>query len=591
MTLFRVWAPGNETPIHSVELQLDDRRLPMTATGRGWWERDVPRTTAGQDYAFILDGGQSLPDPRSPWQPQGVHGPSRVVDHTAFAWTDDDWSAPSSLGSAVLYELHIGTFTPEGTFRAAIDRLDDLRELGVTHIELLPVADFPGEHGWGYDGVALYAPKEAYGGPQGLKELVNAAHQRGLAVILDAVYNHLGPDGNYLSQFGPYFTGRYHTPWGEAINFDGPGSDEVRRFFLDNALMWLRDYHFDGLRLDAVHAIYDHSALHFLEELAQEVHQLQEALGRPLLLIAESDLNDPRIVRPVHAGGYGIHTQWSDDFHHALHTVLTGEQDGYYRDFGSLAQLACALRRAYVYAGDYSAFRQRRHGRVPCVRPGDESLTLLSGDHFLAYAQNHDQIGNRAQGERLAQLVNDDQLKIAAALLFTSPFVPMLFQGEEWAASSPFLYFADHQDPELARAVSEGRRQEFAAFGWNPDDVPDPESPETFRRSKLNWQERENEPHATILDWHRRLIRLRHERPALGNHRLESVTVDFDEEARWLILHRPPLATVCNLAGHSQQLPLPKLPQATLLASDPEITLQGRTITLPAHSVAILSFD
>ena len=459
----------------------------MTARADGWWTAEAVSAAPGTDYAFRLDGGPPLPDPRSVWQPQGVHGPSRVLDHGAFPWTDGRWQQ-GPLPSAVLYELHVGTFTPEGTFEAAIARLDHLVDLGITHVELMPVAEFPGSRGWGYDGVDLYAPHHAYGGPEGLKRLVNACHAKGFAVLLDVVYNHLGPAGNYLERFGPYFTARHQTPWGPAVNLDGPGSDEVRRFFCDNALMWLRDYHLDGLRLDAVHALVDTSAVSFLEQLAAEVHALEAHLGRHLVLIAESDLNDPRVVRPPELGGYGLGAQWSDDFHHALHTVLTGERDGYYADFGSLADLAKALTGTFVYDGRYSHFRGRRHGRPTAG---------LTGDHFLGYLQNHDQIGNRAQGERSSHLPNSGRLKIAAALVLTSPFIPLLFQGEEWGASTPFQYFTDHDDPELGRAVREGRRVEFAGFGWAPEAIPDPQDPATFARSKLDWQERARSPMPT----------------------------------------------------------------------------------------------
>jgi maltooligosyltrehalose trehalohydrolase len=462
---FRVWAPRAT----KVEIAVDNTRTPMAPDTSGWWTADVPADGPATEYTFILDGGHPLPDPRSAWQPRGVHGPSRVVDHQAFAWTDARWQ-PGPLSSATVYELHVGTFTLAGTFEAAIERLDHLVALGITHVELMPVAEFPGGRGWGYDGVDLYAPHHGYGGPEGLKRLVDAAHRRGLAVILDVVYNHLGPAGNYLEHSGPYFTDRHRTPWGPAVNLDGPGSSEVRRFFCDNALMWLRDYYMDGLRLDAVHALIDTSAVHFLEQLAAEVQALAAQLGRHLVLIAESDLNDPRLVRPPEVGGYGVAAQWSDDFHHALHAVLTGERAGYYEDFGTLADLAQALTCAFVYDGRYSRFRDRRHGRP---------ATGLSGHRFFGYLQNHDQIGNRAKGERSSHLISPGRLKIAAGLVLTSPFVPLLFQGEEWGASTPFQYFTDHEDPELGRAVSEGRRSEFSAFAWSAEEVPDPQDPAT----------------------------------------------------------------------------------------------------------------
>jgi maltooligosyltrehalose trehalohydrolase len=508
-----------------------------------------------------------------------VHGPSRVLGQGAFPWTDERWQ-PRPLPSAVLYELHVGTFTPVGTFEAAIERLDHLVELGVTHVELMPVAEFPGERGWGYDGVDLYAPHHAYGGPEGLKRLVNAAHGKGLAVLLDVVYNHLGPAGNYLERFGPYFTDRYQTPWGQAVNLDGPGSDEVRRFFCDNALMWLRDYHLDGLRLDAVHALMDTSAVPFLEQLAAEVRALEAHLGRHLVLIAESDLNDPRVVRPSELGGYGLAAQWSDDFHHALHAVLTGERAGYYADFGRLADLAQALTGTFVYDGRYSRFRGHRHGRPTAG---------LTGDHFLGYLQNHDQVGNRARGERSSHLVNAGRLKIAAALVLTAPFVPLLFQGEEWGASTPFQYFTDHEDAELGRAVSEGRRAEFVAFGWAPDEVPDPQDPATYLRSKLEWRERERESHAGLFAWYRALIRLRRQSPALTDGRLERVRVHFDEAARWLVLERGPVTVACNLAAQAQRLPIRRQqPSEVLLTSDPMIEVGASGVALPPDSVVVL---
>jgi maltooligosyltrehalose trehalohydrolase len=576
--IFQLWAPK----VTTVEIAIGGERIPMSTRVDGWWTVEVASAGPSTDYAFILDDSQPLPDPRSSWQPHGVHGPSRLIDHQAFAWTDTHWQ-PGPLFSAMLYELHIGTFTPAGTFEAAIARLDHLVELGITHVELMPVAEFPGVRGWGYDGVDLYVPHHFYGGPEGLKQLVDVAHGKGLAVILDVVYNHLGPAGNYLERFGPYFTDRHHTPWGQAVNLDGPGSDEVRRFFCDNALMWLRDYHMDGLHLDAVHALIDTSAVHFLEQLAAEVQALAAQLGRHLVLIAESDLNDPRLVRPPEIGGYGLAAQWSDDFHHTLHTVLTGERAGYYEDFGTLADLAQALTQAFVYDGRYSRVRDRRHGR---------SATGLSGHRFLGYLQNHDQIGNRAQGERSSHLVSLGRLKIAAGLVLTAPFLPLLFQGEEWSASTPFQYFTDHEDPELGRAVSEGRRSEFAAFGWSAEEVPDPQEPTTYARSRLNWRELACEPHASILDWYRRLIRLRRQIPALADGRMDQVRVRFDEEAHWLALERGPVTVACNLAAHAQSVPLTKERSARiLLTSEAEIAVNAAGVSMPAEAVVILSAE
>jgi maltooligosyltrehalose trehalohydrolase len=574
MNEMRVWAPRAAR----VAVEIGDRRLALRPEAKGWWSIETELAKPGVDYAFVLDDGGPLPDPCSAAQPNGVHGRSRMIDHESFRWSDEHWNPPP-LSSAIVYELHIGTFTPDGNFEAAVERLPHLVDLGVTHVELMPVAEFSGDRGWGYDGVDLYAPHHAYGGPYGLKRLVNACHERGLAVILDVVYNHFGPSGNYLGQFGPYQTDHYRTPWGDAVNFDGPGSDGVRRFLCDNALMWLRDYHFDALRLDAIHAIVDTSAVHFLEQLTYEVTALQARLGRHLALIAESNLNDPRIVRGTEAGGYGIDAQWSDDFHHALHCVLTGEQSGYYRDFGTLAQLAKVLRDAYVYDGGYSQYRERSHGRP---------ATGLSGHCFLGYAQTHDQVGNRANGERSSMLMNVNCLKIAAAVVMTAPFVPMLFQGEEWGASTPFLYFSGHPDPELGRAVSEGRKREFSAFGWEPDQVPDPQAPETFVRSKLDWSELTREPHSALLRWHRELIRLRKQTPELTDGRMDRIDLKFDEGARWLTMTRGPLIVIINFAGQAQGVPLINAGSRKLLiASHSDVVVDSGSAQMPAESVVI----
>jgi maltooligosyltrehalose trehalohydrolase len=562
-----------------VVLQRGDQSTPMEQAGGGWWALSDP-CPAGMDYAYSLDGSPPLPDPRSPWQPTSVHGASRTVDHAAFVWSDDGWQPPT-LAEAIIYELHVGTFTEAGTFASAVEKLDHLVSLGVTHVELMPVNEFSGDRGWGYDGVDLFAPHHAYGGPEGLKTLVDACHARSLAVLLDVVYNHLGPAGNYLAQFGPYFADRYRTPWGKPPNLDGPQSDEVRRFFCDNALMWLRDYHFDGLRIDAVHALFDQSATHFLEQLAVEVAELGAELGRPLALIAESDLNDPRVVRERQAGGYGLAAQWSDDFHHALHTVLTGEQVGIYGDFGQLADLAKALASTFVYDGRYSRFRQRSHGRPV----GD-----LPASRFVVCLQNHDQVGNRPTGDRTSKLLRLGQLKIGAALVFTAPFVPMLFQGEEWGASTPFLFFTGHEDAQLARKVKEGRSHEFSAWAMDPDQVPDPNDPATFARSKLNWAELEQGPHRELLDWHRQLIQLRKSETGLAMSDMASVDVDFDEEGRWLVLRREAIVVACNFAATGQALSVPTGPARVLLATG-STTLTPGACDLPGESVAILRLE
>jgi maltooligosyltrehalose trehalohydrolase len=572
----RVWAPRGNAVDLVVNSSANHERQPMIANDRGWWSAAIV-LPPGTDYAFAVDNNNPLPDPRSPWQPAGPHGPSRTVDHSAFAWSDRRWQAPA-LATAVIYELHIGTFTQQGTFESALSKLEYLVRIGVTHVELMPVAEFPGDRGWGYDGVDLFAPHHAYGGPENLKRFVDACHSIGLAVLLDVVYNHLGPDGNYLASFGPYFTDEYHTPWGPAINFDGPDSIEVRRFFCDNALMWLRDYHFDGLRLDAIHAIRDASAIHFLEQLAAEVRALEKETRRHYDLIAENDLNDARVVTPVANGGYGLDAQWNDDFHHALHTVLTGERLGYYADFGKLSDLSKTLSSVYVYDGRESTYRKRIQGRP---------VKNLSGHNFVAFLQNHDQIGNRAAGDRIGQLLSLRQTKIGAALVLCAPFVPLLFQGEEFAATTPFLYFTDHQNPEIASAVSVGRRNEFASFGWKPEDVPDPQAVSTFEASKLNWTEPEREPHEDILRWYRALIALRRSTPALRDGLLTAVNVDCSENEKWLVLYRGTVAVICNFAGTRQSISL-QFTGFPLLSSDSDFVLADSTIELPAESVVIL---
>jgi maltooligosyltrehalose trehalohydrolase len=574
MRTFRVWAPLPG----GVELVLGERRIPMTPAAGGWWEATADEAAPGTDYAFGLDGGEPLPDPRSAYQPHGVHGPSRVVDHAAFGWTDSGWRGVP-LPGAVLYELHVGTFSAEGTFDGAIAHLGHLAALGVDAIELLPVAEFPGDRGWGYDGVDLFAPHHAYGGPDGLKRLVDAAHAHGIGVVMDVVYNHLGPLGNYLPRFGPYFSAAHQTNWGDAVNFDGPGSDEVRRFVIDNALMWLRDYHCDGLRLDAVHAFADDSATSICEAIGAEVAALAAHERRPLFVIAESDLNDPRFVRSRDAGGYGLDAAWADEWHHALHATLTGDRNGYYEDFGPLALLAKALRQAWVYDGTYSPHRQRVHGRPPAG---------LAGSQYVVAAQNHDQVGNRAAGERSSALMSEGRLRVAAALLLTSPFVPMLFQGEEWGAGTPFQYFTSHPDPGLGAQVSEGRRHEFASFGWDPADVPDPQDPATFERSRLDWAEPAAGPHAGLLDWYRELIALRRRLAELTDPRLDRVETAYDQDAGWLTVRRGPVAVAVNLGAAPWTFPAS--PAAALLAaSDPRVGRSEQGVVLPPDTVAIVT--
>jgi maltooligosyltrehalose trehalohydrolase len=557
---FEVWSPLSE----KLELVLDSGTLPMTRQESGWWTVEAG-AAAGTKYRYLVNGNGPFPDPRSLWQPEGLHGASVALDHTAFAWTDSGF-IPKPLPEAVIYELHIGTFTPEGTYVSAAGRLEHLRNLGVTHVELMPLATFPGARGWGYDGAAIYAPHPTYGTPDELKSFVQQAHSMGLAVLLDVVYNHLGPDGNYLGAFGPYFTNRVKTPWGDAVNFDGEYSDPVRAFFIDNALMWMRDYHFDGLRLDAVHAIFDQSATHVLELLAERVAELSILTNRPLVLIAESDFNTPRLVQATAIGGFGLDAHWEDDFHHALHSFLTGETSGYHADFGSLAQLAKSLEQAYVFDGQYSAFRKRSHGRPPLH---------VDPSQIVVFAQNHDQTGNRALGERMSHLLEPPVLKATAALVLLSPFVPMLFQGEEWGASTPFLYFTDHHE-ELGKLVTEGRRREFSAWDWTGKDVPDPQASETFYRSKLRWSEVDEPFHQEMLEWHRSLIELRRTIP-----RGTPVQIQFDEAARWLTLRRGTLLVIFNFAATTQPIPLP--------AAEWDPQLPGDPIQFPAGSTTILT--
>ncbi|MEV1015470.1 malto-oligosyltrehalose trehalohydrolase [Micromonospora sp. NPDC049801] len=573
MTTFSVWAPDASR----VRLRLaGDTDHDMRAAADGWWTVEVP--DAGLDYSFLLnDDETALPDPRSPWQPAGVHGPSRRYDHLAFQWSDSSWTGRQLPGS-VLYELHIGTFTPEGTFDAAIDRLDHLVDLGVDLVELLPVNAFNGEHNWGYDGVCWYAPHEPYGGPDGLKRFVDAAHSRGLGVILDVVYNHFGPSGAYAPRFGPYLAEQSNS-WGRSINLDGPHSDEVRRYIIDSVLMWLRDYHVDGLRLDAVHALPDTRAVPLLEELAVEVESLSTHLGRPLSLIAESDLNDPRLITPREAGGFGLHAQWNDDAHHALHTLLTGERQGYYGDFGSLETLSDVLTGGFFHAGTWSSFRNRHHGR-----PLD---SRVPGHRLVAYLQNHDQIGNRATGDRISASLSSALVRVGAMLLLTAPFTPMLFMGEEWAASTPWQFFTSHPEPELASAVRTGRRREFASHGWPEGDVPDPQDPETFVRSRLDWAELDKPEHASMLAFYQRLIALRRSVADLSDPRMHAVSVQHGDQ--FLLMRRGDTLVVANFAGRGQGVSLPGVARRVLLATGEGVTVMRDRIELPAETAAIVA--
>jgi maltooligosyltrehalose trehalohydrolase len=513
----------------------------------GYWQVILPDIQPDTRYLFRLDGTVTRPDPASNFQPEGVHGPSQVVDHRRFEWTDDRWKG-INLKEMVIYELHVGTFTPDGTFSAAIERLADLKELGVSAIEIMPVAQFPGTRNWGYDGVYPYAVQNSYGGPDRLKDLVNACHRSGLAVILDVVYNHLGPEGNYLRDFGPYFTDKYKTPWGEAINLDGPCSNPVRDFFIENALYWLRDYHIDALRLDALHAVFDMSAKHFIEELVERVEQFSKAKGRTFPLIGESDLNDARLITPRSRGGYGLDAQWSDDFHHSLHTLLTGETDGYYEDFGRVRDLAKAFKEGFVYTGQYSKYRKRRHG---------SSLKRAKAQQLVVYIQNHDQIGNRTRGDRLSRLVEFDALKLAAGAVILSPYIPLLFMGEEYGEDSPFAYFVSFADENLIGAVRCGRHEEFESFDWRGE-VPDPQAASTFEQSRLDWHKRTAGRHAVLLNFYRHVIGLRKSRSAFCDK--TGMRIHCLPEKKVLLWHRKlvrsQLQCVMNFAVTQQHLSL-----------------------------------
>jgi maltooligosyltrehalose trehalohydrolase len=528
---------------------LEDRApVELDLAEDGYHVGTLGEVSAGVRYRYVLDGGHELPDPASRWQPDGVDGPSAVDDPAAFAWTDAGWRGVA-LDRILLYELHVGTFTPAGTFETAIERLDDLGELGVTAVEVMPVAQFPGERNWGYDGVFPDAVQASYGGPDGLRRFVDACHARGLAAVLDVVDNHLGPEGNVLGAFGPYFTDRYRSPWGEAINVDGRGSDEVRRLFLENARMWFEDFHLDGLRLDAIHGIVDTSATPFLSELSASVEELQGRLGRPLHLIAESDRNDAKVVAPRDLGGLGMASQWADDLHHGLHALLTGERGGYYADFGGLEDLATALRRGWTYDGRGSRARGRRHGNSPAG---------LGGERFVVSAQNHDQVGNRARGERLSDLIDLEGVKLAAATVLLSPFIPLLFMGEEYGETAPFPYFVSHRDPGLVEAVREGRARDFEAFAWEGDQT-DPGAEETFLSAKLDHRLKQKEPHRSVFALHRELLRLRRGVAAFRDLRPDLADVRADERSRSISIRRPSPEgdALVLLAFGDEPLPVP----------------------------------
>jgi maltooligosyltrehalose trehalohydrolase len=591
---FTVWALNAE----QVDIRLlDPVELvkPLEQAGDGYFTGVVDGLSPGVRYFVRIDGETDRPDPASRYQPEGVHGPSVIVDPGAFGWTDHGW-AGHALEDYVIYELHVGTFSAAGTFDGVIPHLDELRDLGVTVIELMPVAQFPGDRNWGYDGVSLYAVQDSYGGPDGLRRLVDACHQRGLSVILDVVYNHLGPEGNYLRDFGPYFTDHYSTPWGEALNFDGPESDNVRRFFIENARCWLHEYHLDGFRLDAVHAILDQSAIHFLEELQSTLQADAARLGRRVAVIAESDLNDPRLVRSTDLGGYGLDSQWADDLHHALHALLTGERDGYYVDFGSPRQLVESLRHGYAHIGSYSQYRRRRHGRMPGIN---------DGRRFVVCSQNHDQVGNRAAGDRLTSRLDLDQLKLAAGVTILSPFIPLLFMGEEYAEPNPFQYFVSHGDEDLVEAVRTGRQKEFRAFNWQGN-VPDPQSESTFEHSKLNHALKEMTPHQELWAYYRELIRIRREVAAFQRLDLDAQEIGQvpGTSIVWIIRYHTEgnCLVLFNFASHPEEIRI-NLPARTwtciLNSNDPvwdgdgthapelafedhmaELTMPGRTVLI-----------
>jgi maltooligosyltrehalose trehalohydrolase len=502
---FVVWAPL----LQNLRLKLvapEERIIPMSKDGRGYWHTTVKGLSPGALYYYRLEDERERPDPASNFQPEGVHGPSGVIDHESFHWGDNGWDG-IAIPEMIMYELHVGVFTAEGTFDAVIARLPEIRELGVNSIEIMPVAQFPGQRNWGYDGAYPFAVQNSYGGVDGLKRLVDTCHRNGIAVILDVVYNHLGPEGNYLWDYGPYFTDKYKTPWGCAINYDDEYSNEVRNFFIENALHWFGHYHIDALRLDAIHGISDLSSQPFLRELADVVREFSLRQGRKVYLIAESDLNDTKVIRPKEVGGYGIDVQWCDDFHHALHTLLTGEKEGYYQDFGTIEHLDKSIREGFVYSGQYSTYRKRNHG--------NSSKDLTAGE-FVVFSQNHDQVGNRMFGERLSSLVSFEALKLAAGAVVLSPYIPLLFMGEEYGEDNPFLYFVSHTDADLVEAVRKGRKNEFRAFLWKGD-LPDPQDAGTFRKSKIEWEKRHHGKHKILLDFYRKLIQIRKLSPCFSS--------------------------------------------------------------------------
>jgi maltooligosyltrehalose trehalohydrolase len=569
---FRVWAPA----VDHVELHIvhpSERRVPMERRNDGYHEFTVDDCRPGTRYLYVLNGTKERPDPASRRQPESVHGPSEVVTRD-FEWHDRKWKG-ILLEDYLLYELHVGTFTPEGTFDAAIARLDQLKDLGITAVELMPIAQFPGTRNWGYDGAYVGAAQNSYGGPLGLKRLADACHARGLAILLDVVYNHFGPEGNYIAEFGPYFTDRYRTPWGPALNFDGALSDHVRWFFIHNALQWVDEFHIDGLRVDAVHAIVDHSAEPFLQELCSAVRERAKKLGRRIYTFAESDLNDPRVITPKKQLGLGFDAQWNDDFHHSVHTLLTAERDGYYVSFGKTSDLAQVLKNGYLYVGQHSPYRARKYGLHP--KTGE-------GKRFVVFAQNHDQIGNRMMGERLAAIVSPEQLRLAAAAVVLSPFVPMLFMGEEYGEKAPFQYFTSHGDDDLVEAVRKGRLEEFDDFDWSGT-PPDPHHEDTFERSKLTWRE---DP--SVRQLYKKLLKLRRDTPALRRLDLSAVDTHADDERRVLLVRRragdDQVLIAFNFNQNAQSLDLP-FEGAWKAMMETNVTIEDGRVTLPPNSFGV----
>ncbi|NNG34382.1 malto-oligosyltrehalose trehalohydrolase [Nakamurella aerolata] len=587
----RVWAPISDrvrllvrpdTPAGAEEPPAD-QVLEMAAepAAAGWWQVQIDQAPDTFSYGFLLgEDDTPRPDPRSRRQPGGVHDLSRTLPADEFEWTDHSWTG-RQLAGGVIYEMHIGTFTPDGTFDAAIERLDHLVELGVEFVEVLPVNAFNGTHNWGYDGVLWYAVQESYGGPDGYRRFVDACHARGIAVIQDVVYNHLGPSGNYLPLFGPYLHSGHSNTWGASVNLDGPDSDEVRQYILDNISMWLGEYHVDGLRLDAVHALADHRAVHILEDMAVHTGALSAHVGRPLTLIAESDLNDPRLITPRAAGGYGLTAQWDDDYHHVLHVALTGETVGYYGDFGSMGAIAKVLTTGFFHDGTWSSFRGRSHGRPI-------NTDVIPTWALVGYAQDHDQIGNRATGDRLTASLGAEDLALAAVLVLTAPFTPMLFMGEEWAGSTPWQFFTSHPEPELGKATADGRIAEFARMGWDPAQVPDPQNERTFADSKLDWSERDTGRHAEIFDLHRRLIALRRQWPQLTDPRFHRIDVDYDDDARWLLINRGGLQIAANFSDDELTVAV-AAHGGELLRTETGVAVSDTDVTLPGHAAVLLA--